>query len=244
MFNIYIGFDSSNYGQQIAWDVCKRSILKNCSDSTKINIIKLEKKKLIDQGLFKRSDNDGATEFTYTRFFVPYLNNYNGYAIFVDSDFLWECDILELFENYIQDDVAVSCVKHLYTNCNDKLKMDGQVQEWYPKKNWSSLMIFNCQHPNVVKNLTLENANTKSPKWLHRMEWCQEDNNEILEIPKDYNYLVDYYNDGNIKALHYTDGGPWHPGYENVTYGDRWLMYVSEEEKAKIKWSIENEYVN
>ena len=103
-------------------------------------------------------------------------------------------------------------------------------------------MIFNCEHPNVIKNLTLENVNTKSPKWLHRMEWCDEDAGEILEIPKDYNYLVDYYNDGDIKALHYTDGGPWHPGYENVTYGDRWLKYVTEKEKDKIKWSIENEY--
>ena len=83
------------------------------------------------------------------------LNNYQGHAIFVDSDFLWECDILELFENYTSNNVAVSCVKHAYTNCNGKLKMDGQPQEWYPKKNWSSLMIFNCQHPNVVKNLTL-----------------------------------------------------------------------------------------
>ena len=242
MYNIYIGFDSSNYGQQIAWEICKKSILKNCSDISKINIIKLEKKKLIEHGIFKRTDKDGATEFTYTRFFVPYLNNYKGHAIFVDSDFLWECDILELFENYISDNSAVSCVKHAYTNCNGKSKMDGKPQEWYPKKNWSSLMIFNCQHSNVIKNLTLENVNTKTAKWLHRMEWCQEENNEIMEIPKEYNYLVDYYNNGNIKALHYTDGGPWHPGYENVTFGDRWLKYLSEEEKEKIKWSIENEY--
>ncbi len=242
MYKIYIGFDSSNYGQQIAWEVCERSILKNCSDTSKIEIIKPVKKDMIKQGIFTRTDKDGATEFTYTRFFAPYLNNYKGYALFVDSDYLWECDILELFEKYTDPKCAVSCVKHAYTNCNDKKKMDGQAQEWYPKKNWSSLMIFNCEHPNVVKNLTLENVNTKSPKWLHRMEWCDEDAGEILEIPKDYNYLVDYYNDGDIKALHYTDGGPWHPGYENVTYGDRWLKYVSEEEKEKIKWSIENEY--
>ena len=104
--------------------------------------------------------------------------------------------------------------------------------EWYPKKNWSSLMIFNCEHSNVTKNLTLDVVNTQTPKWLHRMEWCDE--KEILEIPKDYNYLVDYYTDGDIKALHYTDGGPWHPGYENVTFGDRWLKYITEEEKNKM----------
>lgn len=240
MYNIYIGFDSSNYGQTIAWEVCKRSILKNCSDTSKINIIKLVKSELINDGIFKRTDKDGSTEFTYTRFFIPFLNNYEGYAIFVDSDFLWECDVIELFEKYTDPKSAVSCVKHKYTNCNGKFKMDGKKQEWYPKKNWSSLMIFNCSHNNVKQNLTLENANKKSAKWLHRMMWCEED--EILEIPRSYNYLVDYYEDGPIKALHYTDGGPWHPGYENVTYGDRWLKYTSEEEKEKIKWSIENEY--
>ena len=240
MYNIYIGFDSSNYGQTIAWEVCKRSILKNCSDTSKINIIKLVKSELINDGIFKRTDKDGSTEFTYTRFFVPYLNNYENYAIFVDSDFLWECDILGLFEKYTNSKSAVSCVKHKYTNCNGKFKMDGKKQELYPKKNWSSLMIFNCSQNNVKQNLTLENANKKSAKWLHRMMWCEED--EILEIPRSYNYLVDYYEDGEINALHYTDGGPWHPGYENVTYGDRWLKYTSEEEKEKIKWSIENEY--
>jgi lipopolysaccharide biosynthesis glycosyltransferase len=197
---------------------------------------------LINDNIFKRIDNDGATEFTYTRFFVPYLNNYKGYALFVDSDFLWECDILELFDNFINPNYAVSCVKHKYVNCNGKTKMDGRKQEWYPKKNWSSLMIFNCEHKNVIKNLILENTNFKSAKWLHRMEWCEE--KEILEIPKEYNFLVDYYFDGNIKALHYTDGGPWHPGYENVTFGDRWLEYITHDEKEKIKWSIENEYKN
>jgi hypothetical protein len=242
MYNIYIGFDSSNYGQQIAWDVCKRSMLKNCSDPNKINIIKLVKSDLIDKDIFKRTDNDGSTEFTYTRFFVPYLNNYMGYAIFVDSDFLWECDVLELFEKYVNSTCAVSCIKHKYTQCNDKFKMDGKKQEWYPKKNWSSLMIYNCSHINVKKNLILENTNTKSAKWLHRMMWCDEEKGEILEIPRSYNYLVNYYHEGPIKALHFTDGGPWHPGYEDVTYGNRWLKYISKEEKKMIKWSIENEY--
>ena len=236
VYNIYIGFDSSNYGQQLAFDVCERSMLKKCSDTSKINIIKLEKKKLIDEGLFKRTDKDGATEFTYTRFLVPYLNDYKGHAIFVDSDFLWECDVLELFEKYTNKNRAVSCVKHEYTDCHGKEKMDGQKQEWYPKKNWSSLMIYNCEHPSVVNNLTLENANIQSAKWLHRMEWCQE--SEIMEIPKAYNYLVGYYNDKEIKAFHFTDGGPWHPGYENVQYKDRWLKYISEEENQKMKLSI------
>ena len=226
---IFIGFDSSNYGQELAYEVCKRSILKNTKYDVEIH--KLVKKDMINQGIFKRTDSDGATEFTYTRFFVPYLCNYEGYGLFCDSDFLWKCDINELFEKYIGEEFAVSCVKHAYQNCCSRKKMDNQVQEWYPRKNWSSLMIFNCSHKNT-KNLTLENVNIKSPKWLHRMEWC--DDNEILEIPKSYNYLVDYYDDEDIKALHFTDGGPWHPGYENVQYGNEWLEYLNEKEKEKM----------
>ena len=235
MNKVYIGFDSSNYGQQLAFDVCKRSIEKFNKD---IEVIKLVKQDLIDQKLFWREDKTGATEFTYTRFLVPYLNNYDGWALFCDSDFLWTCDVNELFEKYSNSKNAVSCVKHNYTNCHGKTKMDGRPQEFYPRKNWSSLMLFNCSHPDV-KKLTLEAVSTEKPAWLHRMQWAKDE--EIGEIDKSYNYLVEYYDDNKIKALHYTDGGPWHPGYENVEHGDKWLEYLSEEEKKKMYQEI-NEY--
>ena len=235
MNKVYIGFDSSNYGQQLAFDVCKRSIEKFSKD---IEVIKLVKQDLIDQKLFWREDKTGATEFTYTRFLVPYLNNYDGWALFCDSDFLWTCDVNELFEKYSDSKNAVSCVKHNYTNCHGKTKMDGRPQEFYPRKNWSSLMLFNCSHPDV-KKLTLEAVSTEKPAWLHRMQWAKDE--EIGEIDKSYNYLVEYYDDNKIKALHYTDGGPWHPGYENVEHGDKWLEYLSEEEKKKMYQEI-NEY--
>ena len=226
IFNIYIGFDSSNYGQQIAYEVCERSIINNTNH--KITIHKLLKSDLMDKNIFTRNDTDGSTEFTYTRFLVPYLNNYEGFALFCDSDFLWECDIKELFDNFSKSEYAVACVKHKYLECKSKYKMDGKSQQWYPRKNWSSLMLFNCSHPST-KNLTLENVNNKSAKWLHRLEWCKD--SEILEIPKSYNYLVGYYNDENIKALHFTDGGPWYPKYKNVLYADRWIKYLNDKEK-------------
>lgn len=228
MNNVYIGFDSSNYGQKLAYEVCKRSIEKYNKD-IKVNC--LIKKELEEKGLFDRDDNTGATEFTYTRFLVPYLNNYQGWALFCDSDFLWFCDVNEIFEKYADEKYAVCCVKHEYTDCHGKEKMDGQKQEWYPRKNWSSLMLINCGHPSV-ENLTLDNINSQSPAWLHRMQWCKDE--EIGTIPKSYNYLVDYYTDGDYKALHYTDGGPWHPGYEDVTYGNLWLDYLNVNEKFRI----------
>ena len=100
-------------------------------------------------------------------------------------------------------------------------------------------MLYNCSHPSV-KKLTLENVSTQSPAWLHRMQWAKDE--EIGEIDKSYNYLVDYYHDNNIKALHYTDGGPWHPGYENVEHGDKWLEYLSEDEKTKMYQEIKEYY--
>jgi len=239
MYKIYIGFDSSNYGQQLAYDVCKKSILNHCSNPEKIEIIQLLKRDLERKKIFWRNQTDGVTEFTYTRFLAPYLNKYKGWALFCDSDFLWECDVIELIEKYKNNNYAICCVKHIYTNCNGKTKMNGLPQEWYPRKNWSSLMLFNCEH-NSTKKLTLENVNTQSPAWLHRMNWALD--NEIGEIPKDYNYLVDYYHDGNFKVLHYTDGGPWHPGYEDCQYGNKWLKYLEQEEIDKMLECINNYY--
>ena len=233
---IFIGFDSSNYGQKIAYDTCVKSIRKYNQD---IDITPLVKKTLINNKVFDRKDSDGSTEFTYTRFLVPYLKNYKGWALFFDSDFLWFCDPEEIFKKYCDNRYAVYCVKHEYKKCNGREKMDGQKQEWYPKKNWSSLMLFNCSHPSV-KNLTLKNVNTKSPKWLHRMEWCKE--SEIGEIDKCYNYLVDYYHDNKYKALHYTDGGPWHPGYENCMYSSEWLQNINKNQFQKMNKCINDLY--
>ena len=224
MFKVYIGFDSTNFGQELAYEVCKRSIRKY---NENVEVIKIVRKDLIDKKLFWREDNTGVTEFTYTRFLVPYLNNYQGWALFCDSDFLWTCDVEDVFKKYANEKNAVSCVKHDYTNCHGKTKMDGRPQEYYPRKNWSSLMLFNCSHPDI-KNLTIENVNTKSPKWLHRMEYC--DDNNIGTIPIEYNYLVNYYNTNNYKALHFTDGGPWHEKYRDVMYGNLWLEYLSKKE--------------
>jgi hypothetical protein len=236
--NIFIGFDSSNYGQELAFEVCKRSI-ENHHLSNRIIIHKLVKQELIEKGFFYRKDSDGSTEFTYTRFLVPYISNFKGYSLFCDSDFLWCCDIQELFNKYIHPKKALACVKHDYKDCHGKIKMDGQVQEYYPKKNWSSLMIFNNEHPSTMK-LSLDTVNNQTPKWLHRFEWTTDE--DIIEIPKAYNYLVGYYNTNIYNALHFTDGGPWHPGYENVSYGGLWLDYLKKDERNKMEKLRINNY--
>lgn len=231
--NVYIGFDTRNYGQQLAYEVCRKSILKHLDKNYEVTIIPLIKSDLEFQGIFYRSEDSlASTEFTYTRFLVPYLNDYQGQAVFCDSDFLWECSVHEVF-NYLGDN-AVACVKHDYTPTN-ATKMDGLVQTVYPRKNWSSLMVFNCAHPDIAR-LNLENVNEKSPAWLHRMEWTKN----IGEIPYQYNYLVEYYQSDDAKVYHFTEGGPWHPGKENVQYGDKWLAYLTEEEKDKMWKKTQN----
>lgn len=228
-FTVYIGYDSSNYGQKIAYDVCERSIRKF---NKNIKIIKIDRQELIENNLFYRNDDTGSTEFTYTRFLVPYLNKYNNWALFCDSDFVWDCDIEDVFNKYINDNYAVCCVKHDYTSCNSNFKMDGKKQEYYPRKNWSSLMLFNCSH-NSTKNLTPYTVSNETPQWLHRMKWC--DDTEIGEIDKSYNYLVGYYNDRDkVNAYHFTDGGPWYKGYENVAFAEKWLQYLINDEREVI----------
>jgi hypothetical protein len=108
--------------------------------------------------------------------------------------------------------------------------MDGLKQEWYPRKNWSSLMLFNCGHSDC-KNLNLKTINNETPKYLHRMEWTIDEN--IGSMPLDYNYLVGYYDSSdNPSALHFTDGGPWHQDTIDVEYGEEWLSYLTKQEKS------------
>lgn len=223
---VYIGFDSrQNYSEyydkvfNAPYMVCYQSIRKY-NKNIEIKPIILDD--LIKKGYYYRDvDPLASTEFTYSRFLVPFLNDYKGIAVFCDSDFLWNCDIEELLEFYDETD-AVSCVQHDYTPTSTT-KMDGLQQTTYPRKNWSSLMMFNCEHPDTQK-LSVEVVNTESPKYLHRMSWASS----IGSIPLTYNYLEgDYEYMENPKAIHFTNGGPWYETW-NGDYGDEWIKVYDE----------------
>jgi len=221
--NIYIGYDSRqdvtpNYSKvtNSPFMVCYESI-RHFNQEVFITALKLDE--LIEQGIYTREvDPLASTEFTYSRFLTPYLNGFEGIALFCDSDFLWQCNITDILEYYDQTK-AVMCVQHDYVPKLEQ-KMDGYKQTVYPRKNWSSLMLFNCAHPDC-KNLTPENVNTKSPKYLHRMEWTTDDN--IGNLPLWYNWLEGEYNgDTEPYAIHYTNGGPWYKTY-NGDYKQNWI---------------------
>lgn len=213
---LFIGHDSK---QSAISDTCRLSI----QDHSDIRIETIHLSSLEASGLFWRQQAEGSTDFAFTRFLTPYLKGFYGYAIFCDSDFIWNCDPLDLLD-LIDPMKAVSVVQHNIQKDQIKpFKMDGQKQSWYPRKNWSSLMVFNCDHP-FTKRLTPHTVSESPAGYLHEFQWC--DNKSIGSIPHTYNYLVGYYNDiSDPKAVHYTDGGPWHAGYENVEFADRFNFY-------------------
>lgn len=213
---IYIGYDSR---ESVCYDVCKYSI--EISSNSSHNISKLDVREL---SMYEReTDPLASTEFTYTRFLVPYLAGYKGWALFCDCDFIFLEDVDELFA-LKNENMSVMVCKHDY-NPSNKTKMDGMKQTNYPRKNWSSLMLFNCSHPSC-KALTPDVINTQTGKFLHRFEWT--DDSSIGTIPIQWNWLVDWYtepDDGTPHALHYTEGGPWFDEYKDCEYADVWNNY-------------------
>ena len=212
---IYVGHDSR---EDIAYQVCEHSIKRR---NGRTEIIPLKQKDLREKGIYYREvDKLASTEFTFTRFFIPYLNDYKGWAVFCDCDFVWRISPTEL-EQYCDDSKAVVCVQHDYKP-KEGLKMDGQVQLVYPRKNWSSMVLWNCGHPKN-KMLTPELLNKETGKFLHRFSWL--DDSDIGSLPPIYNWLVGWYQepkDGTPKILHYTEGGPWFENYRDCEYADVW----------------------
>ena len=216
---VYVGWDSR---EDIAYQVCQHSIKRKDPDA---EVIPLKQNDMRQDGIYTRAvDKLASTEFTFSRFFVPYLNDYKGWAVFCDCDFVWRVPTTEL-EQYCDDSKAVVCVQHDYKP-KESRKMDGQVQTVYPRKNWSSMVLWNCGHPKN-KILTPELLNSESPKFLHRFSWL--DDEDIGSLPHVYNWLVGWYKepqDGIPKILHYTEGGPWFDGYRECDYADVWKKEV------------------
>lgn len=214
---IFVGWDSR---EDIAYQVCRASLLKHTS--IELDIVPIKQKHMREKNLFWREhDPLSSTEFTFTRFLVPYLAGYKGWAVFMDCDFMWRGDVSTVLD-YCDYSNAVMVVKHNY-NPPERVKMDGAVQTQYPRKNWSSFMLINCGHEQVQKNLTLETVNTATGLYLHRLQWATNDC--IGELPVAYNYLEGWHTKDdcpNPLAVHFTRGGPWFRDYMNVEYGDEW----------------------
>lgn len=209
-FKVFIGYDSN---EDAAFQVAKASILQY----TDIEIVPLVLDDL--RHLYTQQDPLASTEFTMTRFLVPYLSEYKGLSLFMDCDILVRTNIRYILD-YINPDNMVSVVQHDYTP-KTKIKMDGKINAEYPRKNWSSVMMFNNEK---CAGLTPELINVAEPSYLHQLKWAPD--NVVGSLPVKWNYLVGYYHNHRDYAniLHYTDGGPWHEIWNhNDDYTEEWL---------------------
>jgi lipopolysaccharide biosynthesis glycosyltransferase len=208
---IFIGYDSK---VKIAYHVLTESILRNSSTPITISPINLNNLKNI---YTRKQDPLASTEFSFSRFLVPHLMNYNGWAIFMDSDMVMLSDITKLL-NLRNEKYAVQVCKHDYTP-SSKNKFLGNNQTIYAKKNWSSLMLMNTSK---CKTLTPEYVNTKSGLELHQFKWLDE--NLIGSIPLEWNWLVgEYPYKKEVHNIHFTEGGPYFKDYKNTEYANEWF---------------------
>jgi hypothetical protein len=213
---VFIGWDSR---EEDAYAVAAHSIRRH--SSIPLDVRPIRQSELRDRGLYWRdADPLAATEFTYTRFLTPLLAGFEGYVLFFDCDFLWTADVAELLA-LVDPLKAVSCVQHQFTPA-EGTKMDGAVQTQYPRKGWSSLMLFNCAHSSV-RRLDANCVNSETGAYLHRMAWVSDD--EIGALPETWNWLEGWSNaaPGEIpKAIHFTRGGPWFSAWSHVAFADLW----------------------
>ncbi len=213
---VYIGYDPR---EDVAYEVLKFTIERIAVDN--VRVVPIRKDLVERMGIYNRKYDvvdgqsvdriDGkpfSSDFSFTRFLVPALNMYEGWALYMDCDMYLRTDINELFEEYNMDYYPLYCVKHDYAPEN-KIKMDGRKQEHYRRKNWSSLILWNCGHQ-LNKTLTPLEVNTQTGGWLHGFEWLPDKEADIGTIHQEWNWL-DGHSPEEIEAknVHFTTGGPW-----------------------------------
>lgn len=211
---IFIGYDPA---ESEAFHVCVHSIMKHASKP--VSIIPLNVRNLRD--IYSRDmESKQSNEFTYTRFLVPYLCGFQGKAMFMDCDMILRSDVYELFAE-VDERYAVSVVKHDYEP-KTETKYLGNVQYKYPRKNWASVMLFNCAHPDC-RNLKPYTINTADARYLLRFGWCPD--SAIGDLSPVWNFLVGEYDRkkfeheyGPVRLVHWTIGGPYFDEYKDVDF--------------------------
>lgn len=208
MLRIFIGWDS-RFPEPA--DVLRYSLLKHASIPLDIRYLKLD-----ELDLAREHDPRASTEFTYSRFLVPHLCGFRGRALFLDNDMLCFSDVRELAE-LDMDGLALRVVQHDYQPTNT-VKMYGCPQTSYPRKNWSSMMLMNCDR---LRAWSKEVVATQTGAYLHRFQDIPDA--AIGELPKTWNTL-DWMDDAT-KLIHYTNGGPWFDDYRDHPHAAVWFRY-------------------
>ena len=207
---VFVGYDPR---EAIAYHTCVNSIIRNSSQPVAIVPVALN---LFQD--YAETHTDGSNHFIYTRFLVPHLMEYTGWAIFIDGDMIVRGDIAELWDQ--RDDYKdVMVVKHDYKT-RMPVKYLGAKNEDYPRKNWSSVILWNCNSfPN--RRLTPQFVQHATGSELHRFSWLED--SRIGELPPEWNWLPDEYGvNKDAKLLHYTLGTPCFQEFADTPQGDEW----------------------
>ena len=220
MINLFVGFDPR---EAVAYHVFCNSIIQNTSVPVQITPLVLSQLKE-----FNETHDDRSNDFVYSRFLTPYLSDFKGWAIFADGDMICQGDLKELID-MADPSKAVMVVKHDYqTKATQKYL--GNINENYPRKNWSSVILWNCEHPKH-KILTPDFVSKQTGKVLHRFSWL--DDQDIGELPLEWNWLASEYRvNREAKLIHFTLGTPCFKDYKNSDMADIWYHYYDLSQKG------------
>jgi hypothetical protein len=216
VLRVFIGYDPV---ESVAWHTMAHSILARSTRPVAIVPVALQNLK----GIYQRErDPKQSNEFSFTRFLVPYLAGFHGYAAFFDCDQLLRVDVSQLFEiTQAAPEKAVHVVQHDYEP-KDDVKYLNTVQYRYPRKNWSSVVLWNCGHP-ANRKLTPEFVDQATAMELHRFQWLEDE--QIGGLNVRWNWLVGEYADppSDVKLVHWTVGGPYFHEYRGADFADEWF---------------------
>ncbi len=215
---IFLGWDSR---EAEACRIAAESIRRHASAPVEIIPISMQTVKEYSRPTVEKdgklwdviSNAPMSTSHAIARFFVPYLCDFKGWAVFMDGDILVRRDVKELFD-LADPHVPLQCVKHCY-NPAEALKKNGDKQLSYHRKNWSSVILWNCADL-ANRRLTPEMLNEHPGLYLHGFSWLHED--QIGELPGIWNTLIT-----EPALVHFTEGLPSIAGRETQPYADEWF---------------------
>jgi lipopolysaccharide biosynthesis glycosyltransferase len=210
MIRIFIGYDPR---EAIAFHTCVNSIIRHSSKPVSITPLALNN--LSD---YSEIHNDASNQFVYSRFLIPHLMRHNGWALYIDGDMIVRDDIAKLFD-LIQHDKSVMVVKHDYQTKATKKYLNSKNED-YPRKNWSSVILWNCGSA-INNKLTPEYVQKAKGSELHRFAWIPDE--RIGELSVEWNWLPQEHGIwDNAKLIHYTLGTPCFKEYHNDLMADEW----------------------
>lgn len=223
---VYLGWDPR---EAAAFDVARSSIVRRTKHPLQVIPLNLRHLDAIltrpiehrnGQMWCPISDAPMSTEFAISRFTVPFMQDH-GWALFADCDIICWSDIQELFSR-AEDRYAVMVVKHPPPVPKGVLKMNGQQQTYYERKNWSSVILWNCEHP-AHKRMGLQELNGWPGRDLHAFKWLEDA--EIGELPQEWNWLVNVTPGTPEKRgiWHFTLGGPWFEKWQGAPHDKEWI---------------------